>query len=93
VAARAVAAVVTEGDRLGQYDVQPARAGDRGCNLRDLQGMGEPRPLVVGREDEDLGLPSQAPECRRVQDPVPIALETGPPRISDLLDGTAAGPE
>jgi len=32
---------------------------------------------MIGREDEDLGLAGQTPKRRRVQDPVPIALETG----------------
>ena len=44
VASRTVATVVAEGDRLGQGDVEPARARYGGRNLRDLERVREPRP-------------------------------------------------
>jgi len=75
VAARAVAAVVTEGDRLGQYDVH-RHAREIAVATCATSRAWVSRVRWWSREDEDLGLPSQAPECRRVQDPVPIALET-----------------
>ena len=62
VAARAVAAVVAEGDGLGEGHVEPAGPGDAGGHLGDLEGVGQPGPLVVVGEDEDLGLAGQAPE-------------------------------
>ena len=62
MAARAVAAVVPEGDGLGQGHVQPAGPGDPGGHLGDLECVGQPGPLVVVGEDEDLGLAGQAPE-------------------------------
>ena len=64
VAARAVAAVVPEGDGLGQRHVEPAGPGDAGGHLGHLEGVGQPGPLVVVGEDEDLGLAGQPPEGR-----------------------------
>ncbi len=46
--------------------------------------------LVVGGEDEDLGLARQPPEGRRVQDAVPVPLEAGAPRVGLLGDGAPA---
>ena len=78
VAARAVTAVVAEGDGVGQGDVDPDAAGDRGGDLGDLQGVGQPGALVVGGVDHHLGLAGQPAEGGGVHDPVPVALEAGP---------------
>ena len=92
VAARAVTAVVPEGDGLGQGDVQPAGPGDGGGHLRHLERMGEARALVVLGEDEDLRLAGQPAKGGGVEDPVAIALEAGTPRVGLLGDGPIAGP-
>jgi hypothetical protein len=92
VTAGTVTAVVAKGDRFCQSDVQPARTRDRRRDLSDFESMGEPRPLVVGREDEDLCLARQAPKGSRMHDPVPIPLEAGPPRVGCLLERAAARP-
>ena len=65
VAARPVAAVVAEGDGLGQGDVEPEHAGDGRGDLGDLEGVGEAGALVVVGEHEHLGLAGQAAERRR----------------------------
>ena len=49
VAARPVAAVVAEGDRLGEGHVQPAGPGDGRGDLGHLERVGEPGALVVLR--------------------------------------------
>ena len=64
VAARAVPAVVAEGDGLGEGHVEPAGPGDAGGDLGHLEGVGEAGALVVLGEDEDLGLAGQAAEGR-----------------------------
>jgi len=87
VPAGPVPAVVTQGDRLGQSHVEPAGPGDRGGHLRHLEGVGETRPLVVQREDEHLGLTGQTPERGSVEDPVPVPLEAGAPRVRFLGPG------
>ena len=52
----------------------------------------EPGALVVGGEDEDLGLARQPAEGRRVQDAVPVPLEAGPPRVGLLGRRAPPGP-
>ena len=79
VAARAVAAVVAEGDRLGQGHVEPAGPGDAGGHLGHLQRMGQPGALVVVGKHEDLGLAGQSAEGGGVEDPVAVPFEAGAP--------------
>ena len=76
VAERRVAEVVAEPDRLHEVLVEPQRAADRARDLRRLQRVGQPRPVVValGRH-EHLRLVLEAPERLAVHDPVAIALE------------------
>ena len=92
VAARTVAAVVAEGDGLGEGDVEAQTAGDRGGDLGDLEGVGEPRALVVVGEDEHLGLAGEPSEGAGVQDAVAVALEAGAVGVGWLLQGTVARP-
>ena len=92
MAARAVAAVVAEGDGLGEGDVEAAGAGDGRGHLGDLEGVGEPGPLMVLGKDEDLGLAGQPPEGGGVQDAVPVALEAGAQRIGLLGPGRCPAP-
>ena len=73
---RRVPEVVPERDRLGEVLVQTERAGGGAGDLRDVEGVGEPHPVVValGRQ-EDLGLVLEPAERLRVHDPVAVALE------------------
>ena len=87
-----VSEVVAEGDGLGEVLVEPQRARARAGDLRDVERMGEPHPVVValGRE-EDLGLVPQPPERLGVQDAVAIALEHGADVIVRLIAVAALG--
>ena len=91
VPARAVAAVVAEGDRLGERDVEPERPGHRRGHLGHLEGVGEPRALVVVGEHEDLRLAGQPAERRGVEDAVAVALEARAPLVGLLGPGPVAG--
>jgi hypothetical protein len=92
VAARAVAAIMPECDRLGQRDVEPGGASDGGGHLRYFESVGQPGALMVEREDKDLGLASQATKSTRVQDAVAITLETGAQDVRLLWRGPVPGP-
>ncbi len=85
VPAGTVPAVVPEGDRLGQGDVEAAGAGDGGRDLRHFERVREPRPLMVLGKHEDLGLAGEAPEGGGVEDAVAVTFEAGPPWVG-LLD-------
>ena len=65
--------------------------GDGRGDLRHLEGVGQAGALVVGGEDEDLGLAGEAPEGGGVQDAVPVALEAGPPLVGLLRLGPLPG--
>ena len=84
MAARPVAAIVPEGDRLGQRDVQAAGPRDRRRHLRHLEGVGQAGALVVVGEDEDLRLAGEPAERGAVQDPVAVALEARAQRVGLL---------
>ena len=92
VPAGPVAAVMAEGDRIGERDIDSGRPGDRGRHLSDLERVGQSGPLVVGRIDHDLGLAGQSAERGRVHDPVAVALEAGPFVVRLLGPGPIAGP-
>ena len=57
-----MAAVVAERDRFRQSDVESARLSDRTRYLRDLERMGEARPLMIAGEHEHLGLSGESAE-------------------------------
>ena len=64
----------SKASREQRYEAQGA--GERAGDLRHLQRMGEAGPVVIAFvKDEHLRLVLQAPECRRVDDAVAIALE------------------
>jgi hypothetical protein len=65
--------------------LRPRALADGGGHLGHLERVGEPRALVVVGKDEDLCLAGQAPERRRVQDAVAIALEAGAQRVGLLV--------
>ena len=93
VATRAVAAVVAEGDRLGEGDVEAERAGHGRGDLGDLEGVGEAGALVVVGEHEHLRLAGQPAERRRVEDAVAVAFEARPPLVGLLRPGPVPGPD
>ena len=76
VAERRMSEVVAQRDGLRQLFVQPQDLGNGPRNLRDLERVGQPRPVVIaGRREEDLRLVLQAPERLAVNDPVAIVLK------------------
>ena len=86
MAERRVAEVVPEPDGLHEVLVEPQRTGDRPRDLRGLEGMREPGPVVVAlRRDEHLGLVLEPPEGLGVHDPVAVALERVAQRALLLL--------
>src|SRR5262245_66146942 len=75
-------------DRLGQRLLQPQDLRDRARDLRDLERVGQPRPVVIaGRREEDLRLVLETAERFAVNDAIAVALERGP----DIV--FALGPE
>ena len=79
---RRVAEVVAERNRFGQLLVQPQHLGDRPRDLRDLEGVGQARAVVIaGRREEDLRLVLQPAERLAVDDAIAIALK----RRADLV--------
>ena len=94
---RRVAEVVAEPDRLGEVLVEPQRPGHRARDLRRLERVGEPRPVVVAlRRHEDLRLVLEPPERLAVDDPVAVALERAcaastPPPAARARPGRSAG--
>jgi hypothetical protein len=85
VAERRVAEVVAHHHRLDQHLVEPQRPGDGAGHLGDLEGVGEPGPVVIAaRGEEHLGLAREAAERLRVEEPVPVALEDRPLVIGRL---------
>src|SRR5262249_7764699 len=78
-------------DRLREVLVEPEAARDRARDLRHLEAVREARPVVVaGLGNEDLGLPDQPPERRRMDDAVAVALEQGAQVVRGLLMAPAA---
>ena len=73
---RRVSEIVDQRDALGQILVAIERTGERAGDLRDLDGMGEPGPVMVAlMGDEDLGLVLHAAEGGGMDDAVAVALE------------------
>ena len=68
--------VVGQGDRLGQFPVQPQGVGQGAGDLADLERMGQAGAVVVTLVgDEDLGLLLQPAEGGGVDDAVAVAGE------------------
>ena len=98
VAEGGVPEVVRERHCFGEVFVEAERPGDRARDLRDLEGMGEPGPVVVAFVvDEDLRLVLKPAEGARMDDPVPVPLIRRPQRFGRFRPaaarraGTAAG--
>ena len=91
-AERAVAQIVRQCDRLDQVLVEPQRARHGPRDLRDLQGVGQARAVVIAFViDEDLRLVFQPPERGAVNDAVAIALIGGPVGVFGLVVRAPAG--
>ena len=97
VAERRVPEIVSERDRLGQLFVQPQHLRDAAGDLRHLERVREPGPVVIPlRREEDLRLVLQPAERLAVDHPVAVALERRADRILGLgaqppLGGVALG--
>ncbi len=79
MAKRGVAQVVRQRDGLDQIFVELQRAGNAAPQLRDLERMGQARAEQVAFVvQKHLRLVDQAPECRGMDHPVPVALKSGP---------------
>ncbi len=73
-----VTEVVGEADGLGERLVQAQCAGHAARDLRDLEGVRQPRAVQVALVvDEDLGLVHEAPERGGVHDAVAVSLVLG----------------
>jgi hypothetical protein len=73
---RGVAEIVAERDRFGKLLVQPQHLGDRARDLRDLERVGQSRPVMIsGRREEDLGLVLQPAERLAVNDAIAVTLK------------------
>src|ERR1700722_19357339 len=92
VAPGSVAAVVSEGDGLGERRIEPDGARDAGRDLGDLEGVREARAHVVIGKDKDLGLAGEAAKGARVQDAVAVTLETGAELVRFFVAGPVPGP-
>ena len=94
MAERRVAEIVSQRHRLAEILVETQHATDGAGDLRHLERMGQPRPIMVAlMVDEDLGLVLEAPEGRRMDDAVPVALERAAARRLGLgMQAAAALP-
>lgn len=89
-----MAQVMSQGDRFGQVLVKPQGPGNGPGNLRHLQGVGQPRPIVVPEgSQEHLGLMLQTAERFAVKDAVAIPLESRAQRMVGFPPGPAFGVE
>jgi hypothetical protein len=92
VAEGRVPEVVGHGDGFGERLVEAERLRQRPSDLSHLEGVRQPRPIVVSRRGQkDLGLVGQAAEGFAVDDPIPIPLEAGTDRIERLLADPSPG--
>ncbi len=91
MAERRMAEVVGKRDRFGKLLVEAQRARDGTRDLGRLQRMGEAGAIVVALViHEDLGFVFEPAECRRMDYPIAIALESGAQRMLGLGDAPAA---
>ena len=76
MAERRVAEIMGKRQRLGQILVDGEGARQRPGNLRHLDGMGQPRAVVIALViDEDLGLVLEPAKGGRMDDAVAVALK------------------
>ncbi len=91
VSARAVTAVVAEGNRVGERHVQTNRARDSRRHLGHFERVCEPGAHVVVGEHEDLGLAGQSAKGARVQDSVAVSFEARTKLIGLFFDYPMSG--
>ena len=85
MAERRMTEVVTERDGFGQLFVQAQDLGDRARDLRHLEGVRQPRAVVITRRrEEHLGLVFQSAKRLAVNDPIAITLERRPDVVFPL---------
>ena len=85
-----VAEVVAERDRLGEVVVEFQRPGERACDLRHLDRVGQAGAKMIAVViDENLGLMREAPEGGRMDDAVAVPLELRARRRRRLGDEAA----
>jgi hypothetical protein len=78
--------IVAESDGFGQLFVQLQDLGDAPGDLRHLEGVRQPGPIVVTRRGKkDLRLVLETTEGLAVDHPVPVALKRGADGISGLV--------
>src|SRR3546814_4453027 len=77
-----VAEIVGKRQRFGQILVELEAARQPAGDLRHLDAMRQPGTIMVALGcDEDLGLVLESAKGRRMDDPIPIALEAGSRQI------------
>ena len=78
VAERRMSEIMGKRDGLGEILIKLEAPGNRTRDLGDLQGVGQPRPVMVTAcGPEDLGLVHQAAKRPAVDDAVPVTLKLG----------------
>ena len=71
-----MAKIMPQGDGLRQILVEPERPGDGSGHLSHLQGMGQPRPVMIPLGGEkNLGLELQPAKGLAVNNPIPVPLK------------------
>src|SRR5210317_2559019 len=85
MAKRGMPQVVAQGDRLGEWFVEAECGGDGAGNLRDLEHMSEPGPVMIaGRGQKNLGFVLEPPKRFGVDDAVAVPL-IGQPNVAHVL--------
>ncbi len=73
--------IMGQRDRLGQILIEPERPRDGPRDLAHLQRMGQPgTKMLPFMMEKHLGFVLQSPECRGMDDPIPVTLELVPRR-------------
>ena len=92
VAKGRVAEVVPQGYGLGQVLVEPERPRDGSSHLGHLEGVDEPRAVVVPLGGQKhLRLVGKPAEALAVENAVPVALEAGAQGVRLLGGGPSQG--
>ncbi|BCB22128.1 hypothetical protein OCUBac02_50220 (plasmid) [Bosea sp. ANAM02] len=76
---------------LRQFWIEIEARCDASGDLRDLQRMRQPRPHMIAREREDLGLQAQTAESGGVDNSLPVASEFRPPVRARPLEDPSTG--
>ena len=90
MAARAVPAIVAEGNCFSESNVETKSSRYCRGNLGYFESMSKACALVVVGKDEHLSFAGEAPECVGMQDAVSVALETCAKRVGFFECGANA---